>query len=69
MGLIDRWNRFALRKIHINDRIEISAGRLVFGTIMCLLCYFTDFDLYWVWFLFGVKIHKKNNHEDDNDRD
>lgn len=65
MSLLDRWNKFALRKLKINDRIEVSMGRLVFGTIMCLLCYLTEFNLYWLWFLFGVKINRKNH--DDRD--
>jgi len=68
MGLIDKWNKFALKKIHINDRIEISAGRLVFGTIVFLLAEFTTFPLSWVFILFGVKI-KKNHGPEENQRD
>lgn len=72
MGLLDKWNKFALRKIHVNDRIEISAGRLVFGIIMFLIVEFTTFPLSWVFLLFGIKIHKKNNNkkkEEEEEKD
>ena len=67
MTLLDRWNRFALRKIHINDRIEISVGRLIFGTIIFLVAQFTTFPVAWIFILFGIKIHKKNNNENKNE--
>jgi len=69
MGLIDRWNKFALRKIKINDRIEISVGRLVFGTIIFLIAFFELFPVSWIFILFGVKIHKKNNDEKNDSTD
>lgn len=68
MTLLDRWNRFALKKIHINDRVEISAGRLVFGTIIFLIAEFTTFPVAWIFILFGVKIHKKN-HDDKKEKE
>jgi len=64
MSLLDRWNRLAVKKIKINDHIEIAVGRLVFGTIVFLLAEFTAFPLSWVFILFGVKIHRKNNNKD-----
>jgi len=67
MSIIDKWNKFALKKIHINDRIEISAGRLVFGTIIFLVAQFTTFPVSWIFILFGVKIHKKNNNNESTD--
>ncbi len=65
MGLIERWNKFALKKIKINDHIDISVGRLVFGTIIFLITTFTTIELSWVFLLFGVKIHKKNNNKEE----
>jgi len=64
MGLLDRWNRFAVRKLKINDTIEIAMGRLIFGTIIFLVAEFTTFPMSWVFILFGVKIHRKNNNKD-----
>lgn len=64
MGLIERWNKFALKKIKINDHIDISVGRFVFGTIIFLITTFTTIELSWIFLLFGVKIHKKNNKEE-----
>lgn len=63
MGLIEKWNKFALKKIKINDRIEICVGRLIFGTIMFLLAELTTFPLSWSFVLFGVNIKKKKNNE------
>ena len=37
MGLIERWNKLARKKIYINDSWEIRVGRLVF---MLLLNFF-----------------------------
>lgn len=64
MGLIDRWNKFALKKIKINDHVEIAVGRLIFGLIIFLIAQFTTFELSWVFLLFGVKIHRKNGKEE-----
>ena len=66
MGLIERWNRFAVKKLKINDRLEVSVGRLIFGTIIFLVAEFTTFPVAWIFILFGVKIHRKNH---DNERD
>ena len=37
MGLIEKWNSFAKKKIHINDDFEIGCGKLVFTGIIVLL--------------------------------
>jgi len=66
MGLLTKWNKLALKKIKINDRIEISVGRLIFGTIIFLVAEFTTFPVAWIFILFGVKIHKKNHEDDGN---
>ena len=65
IGLIDKWNKFALKKIKINDRIEISVGRLIFGTIMFLITIFTNVEISWVFLFFGVKI--KKNHKNGSE--
>ena len=31
MGLVEKWNNFAKKKIYINDTFEIGCGRLVFA--------------------------------------
>ena len=66
MSLLDRWNRFALKKIKFNDRIEISVGRSILGLIIFLIAYFELFPIAWIFLFFGIKIQKKNN---DNERD
>lgn len=30
MGLVEKWNKFAKKRIYINDTLEIGCGRLVF---------------------------------------
>jgi len=30
MGLVEKWNNFAKKRIYINDTLEIGCGRLVF---------------------------------------
>lgn len=34
MGLVERWNRLARKKIYINETFEIGVGRLVFAAII-----------------------------------
>ena len=34
MGLIEKWNALAKKKIYINDTLEIGVGRLVFSAII-----------------------------------
>jgi len=67
MGLLERWNRFALKKIKINDHMEIAVGRMIFGIIIFLITTFTSVELSWIFLLFGLKIHRKNNHDDESD--
>lgn len=39
MGLVEKWNKLARKKIYINESFEIGVGRLVY---MCLLnCFIT----------------------------
>lgn len=37
MSKIDKWNRFAKRKIYINESLEITAGKLVYVLIFTFL--------------------------------
>ncbi len=34
MGLVEKWNKLAKKKIYINDTFEIGIGRLVFSAIL-----------------------------------
>jgi hypothetical protein len=34
MGLVEKWNDFARKKIFINDHVEMTMGRLVFTAII-----------------------------------
>lgn len=34
MGIVEKWNNFAKKKIYINDSFEIGCGRLVFAGIV-----------------------------------
>lgn len=34
MGLVERWNKLAQKKIYINETLEIGVGRLVFSAII-----------------------------------
>jgi len=63
MGLLTKWNEFALKKIQINDHMEIAVGRMIFGIIIFLITTFTTVSLSWIFLLYGLKIHKKNNKE------
>lgn len=65
MGLLERWNRFALKKIKINEHIDISVGRFIFGIGVFLLAEFTTFPLSWIFILFGVRIHKNNKKDEE----
>ena len=65
MGLLTKWNKFALKKIKFNDRIEISVGRSILGLIIFLIAYFELFPIAWIFLFFGIKIHKKNNEEEE----
>jgi len=60
MSLLSKWNKFAVKKIKINDHIDISVGRLIFGSIIFLIAEFTTFPVSWVFMLFGIRIHKNN---------
>jgi len=37
MGLTERWNKFAKKKIYINNTFEIRMGRLVFTFFIMLI--------------------------------
>ena len=37
MGLIEKWNRFAKKRIYINNHFQIAAGRLVFTLLITLV--------------------------------
>lgn len=34
MGIVERWNSLARKKIYINDSLEIGVGRLVYSGIL-----------------------------------
>ena len=34
MGLVEKWNKLAKKKIYINETFEIGIGRLVFSAIL-----------------------------------
>lgn len=34
MGIVERWNKFAKKKIYINDGWELPAGRLAYMIIL-----------------------------------
>ena len=34
MGLIERWNKLAKKKIYVNNTLEIGVGRLVYSAIL-----------------------------------
>ena len=40
MGLVEKWNNFAKKKIFINDSFSIGCGRLVFSFIIMLIQFF-----------------------------
>ena len=64
MSLIKRWNKFAKRKIYINEKFEISCGRLVFCLIVMLLAIF-EIDIWWIMPVFSLKKREKNNEPAD----
>lgn len=37
MGLVERWNNFAKKKLYINETFQISCGRLVFTLLITLV--------------------------------
>ena len=37
MGIIEKWNNLAKKKIYINDNWEIGVGRFVFSFIIMLI--------------------------------
>lgn len=34
MGIVERWNKLAKKKIYINETLEIGVGRLVYSGIL-----------------------------------
>ncbi len=36
MGLVERWNRLARKKIYINESLEIGVGRLIYMGLLNL---------------------------------
>ena len=63
MSLIDRWNKFAKKKIYINETFEISVGRLVFCTIVMILGLF-EVPIAWIVPAFSIKRKKKEEKKD-----
>lgn len=58
MGLIEKWNILARKKIYINDTLEISCGRLVVCTVITILAYF-GFEVWWIIPAFSLKRREK----------
>jgi len=61
MKLIDKWNKFAKKRIYINEKFEISCGRLVFCIIVMILGIF-QIPIAWLVPAFAIK---KRNNEDN----
>ena len=57
MGLIEKWNNLAKKKIDINDTITVSVGRLVFVSVITIVqiisMLLADTPLPSLWILFG----------------
>jgi len=56
MGLVEKWNKLARKKIYINETFEIGVGRLVymvvlnlFITVGMLFSGTTPASLVWLW--------------------
>ena len=56
MGLIEKWNRLARKKIYINETFEIPVGKLVYMVILNLFIMLgmifsgtTEASLVWLW--------------------
>ena len=72
MGLVERWNRLAKKKLYINDGWEISVGRVMF---MCILNGFLTLGMWlsggnaagmvWLWGDMVASFRSKKNNNGD----
>lgn len=67
MGLTEKWNKFAKKKIYINDSWEMRMGRLVFMIILNLFIMFgmilsggTAEVIMWLWVDMIASFENKN---------
>lgn len=37
MGIIEKWNRFAKKRIYINNHFQLAAGRLIFTLLITMI--------------------------------
>ena len=58
----DKWKKLADRKIYLNNRLEISVGRLIFLSIVAVFGW-AGFPILWILPFLSVNIKKKE--EDD----
>lgn len=56
MGLVEKWNNLAKKKIYINETLEIGVGKLVYMIILnffimmgMILSGTTEASLIWLW--------------------
>ena len=67
MGLTEKWNKFAKKKIYINDSWEMRMGRLVFMVVLNLFIMFgmilsggTAEVIMWLWVDMIASFENKN---------
>jgi len=65
MGIIEKWNNFAKKRIYINHTLEIPVGRLVLSIIVTVLAFFKIDAIAWVIPLFAVKKRQKEEEKEN----
>jgi len=67
LGLIEKWNRLARKKIYINETFEIPVGKLVYMVILNLFIMLgmifsgtTEASLVWLWVDMLGSFRRKN---------
>ena len=70
MGIVEKWNKLAKKKIYINETLEIGVGRLVYMVVLNLFIMMgmlfsgtTAASLAWLWvdLLASFKKSEKSN--------
>ena len=76
MGLVEKWNELAKKKLYINDTVQIPIGRLVYMVILNIFISIgmivsgtTNASLAWLWadLVSALYWNKKNKTEKDSD--
>ena len=76
MGLVEKWNELAKKKLYINDTVQIPIGRLVYMVILNIFISIgmivsgtTSASLAWLWadLVSALYWNKKNKTEKDSD--